>query len=106
MPLRKLGNHIDGNASFAQYPQAFAVEECLKHLAINLGDATAKPFRVDMIRVHGGKPPVYCVVIRSSAKDPLRQRLEQLLNRRLTCGISSFMLKADEAEQILAGARQ
>ena len=97
---------MDGIASFAQYPQAFAVEECLKHLAINLGDTTAKPFRVDMIPVHGGKPPVYCVVIRSSATEPLRQRLEQLLNRRLTCGSSSFMLKADEAEQILAGARQ
>jgi len=97
---------MDGNASFAQYPQAFALEECLKHLAIDLGDATAKPFRVDMIRVHGGKPPVYCVVMRSSAKEPLRQRIEQLLNRRLTCGISSFMLKVDEAEQIMAGTRQ
>ena len=96
---------MDGIAISKQYPQAGALEEALKHVAIGLGDATAKPFRVDMIRVHGGKPPIYCVVIRSSAKEPLRQRLEQLLNRRLTCGSTSFMLKADEAEHIVAGTR-
>ena len=65
-----------------------------------------RPFRVDVVRVHGGKPPIYSVVIRSSAKEPLRQRLEQLLNRRLTCGISSFMLKPDEATRIISGAGQ
>jgi hypothetical protein len=79
------------------------LEERLKQLAAELGDATAKPFRVDMIRVYGGKPPIYCVVIRSSAKKLLRQRLEQLLNRSLTCGSSSFMLKLDEPERIVAG---
>jgi hypothetical protein len=97
---------MDGIAISKQYPQAGALEEALKHVAIGLGDPTAKPFRVDMIRVHGGKPPVYCIVIRSFAKEPLRQKLEQLLNRRLTCGSSSFMLKADEAERIVAGTRQ
>ena len=61
---------MDSTASSAQYPQAAALEESLKHLAIEVGDATAKPFRVDMVRVHGGKPPIYCVVIRSSAKEP------------------------------------
>ena len=97
---------MDRSASSTEYPQASALEESLKHLAIEVGDATAKPFRVDMVRVHGGKPPIYCVVIRSSAKEPLRQRLEQLLNRRPTCGSTSFMLKADEAERILASARR
>ena len=96
---------MDGSASLAKYPHAVTLETCLRDLAFDLGDATIKPFRVDMIRVHGGKPPVYCVVIRSSAKEPLRQRLEQLLNRRLTCGSSSFMLKAAEAELIVGGAR-
>ena len=95
-----------GSASSPQYPQPLALEERLKRLALDLGDATAKPFRVDMIRVHGGKPPIYCVVIRSRAKEPLRERLEQLLNRRLICGGTSFMLKADEAERILADTRQ
>ena len=89
-----------------EYPQPSAVEERLKQFAIEVGDATLQPFRVDLVRVHGGKPPIYCVVIRSFAKEPLRQRLEQLLNRRLTCGSTSFMLKADEAERIVAGTRQ
>jgi hypothetical protein len=64
-----------------EYPQPSAVEERLKQFAIEVGDATLQPFRVDLVRVHGGKPPIYCVVIRSFAKEPLRQRLEQLLNR-------------------------
>ena len=93
---------MDANADFGQYPPALALEESLKHLALDLGDATVKPLRVDMIRVHGGKPPIYCVVIRSLIKEPLRQRLEQLLDRRLTCGGSSFMLTLEEAEQIVA----
>jgi hypothetical protein len=97
---------MDRSATATPYPQASALEERLKQLAIEVGDATPKPFRVDVVRVHGGKPPIYSVVIRSSAKEPLRQKLEQLLDRRLTCGISSFMLKADEATRIVSGARQ
>ena len=52
--------------------------------------------------MQGGKPPFYSVVIRSSAKASLREIVEQLLNRKLTCGISSFMLKAEEAERIMS----
>jgi hypothetical protein len=95
---------IDDSATSKQYPQASALEERLKHFAVEVGDVTPKPFRVDVVRVHGGKPPIYSVVIRSSAKEPLRKKLEQLLNRPLTCGISSFMLKADEATRIVSGA--
>jgi hypothetical protein len=95
---------MDRSASSTEYPQASALEESLKHLAIEVGDATAKPFRVNMVRVHGGKPPIYCVLIRSSAKEPLRQRLEQMINRSLSCGISSYMLKANEAARIISGA--
>ena len=84
-----------------EYPHPSLIESRLKQLAIELGDATVQPFRVDLVRVHGGKPPVYSVVIRSSAKESLRNRLEQLLNRKLTCGISSFMLQSHEAERLL-----
>jgi hypothetical protein len=93
---------MDTGATPTDYPQASALEERLKHLAIELGDATHKPFRVDLVRVHGGKPPIYSVVIRSSAKEALRNRLEQVLNRSLTCGISSFMLQAEEAQRIVS----
>src|SRR5215831_16776468 len=84
-----------------EYPHPSLIESRLKQLAIELGDATVQPFRVDLVRVHGGKPPVYSVVIRASAKELLRNRLEQLLNRKLTCGISSFMLQSHEAERLL-----
>ena len=86
-----------------QYPQASALEARLKQVAVEVGDSTAQPFRVDLVLVHGGRPPVYSVVIRSSGKESLRHRLEQLLDRKLTCGISSFMLQLHEAERLLSG---
>jgi hypothetical protein len=92
---------MNGMSYWTQYPQAEALEARLSRWATALGDRTDKPFRVDIVRVHGGKPPIYSVVIRSVAKEPLRQKLEQMLHRRLTCGISSFMLKADEAKFIV-----
>jgi hypothetical protein len=86
----------------AQYPQATALEQRLQQLAAEIGDATPKAFRIDMVRVHGGKPPVYSLVILSYAKEPLRRMLEQLLERPLTCGVSSFMIRADEARQMVS----
>jgi hypothetical protein len=83
------------------YPQALVVEACLQQVALELGDSIARPFRVDLVRVHGGKPPVYSVVIRSPAKESLRHRLEQLLERNFHCGVSSFMLQVHEAERLL-----
>ena len=83
------------------YPHPSAIEARLKQFAAELGDCSARPFRVDVVAVHGGKPPVYSVVIRSSAKELLRDRLAQLLNRKLTCGINSFMLQTHEAELLL-----
>jgi hypothetical protein len=90
---------------YLQYPQASVVEERLASCAVEMGDVTPKPFRVDMVRVYGGTP-LYSVVIRSAAKEPLRQRLEQLIERPLTFGISSFMLKAEEAQRIVGQLRQ
>ena len=54
-----------------------------------------------MVRIHGGKPPVYSVVFLAHAKEPFRRMLEQLLNRPLTCGVSSFNISAHEAHYIL-----
>ena len=93
---------MERSATSKQYPLASALEERLKLLALEAGDATPRPFRVDLVLVQGGKPPFYSVVIRSSAKASLREIVEQLLNRKLTCGISSFMLKAEEAERIMS----
>lgn len=66
-----------------EYPQASALEARLKQVAVEVGDSTAQPFRVDLVLVHGGRPPVYSVVIRSSGKASLRHRLEQLLTASL-----------------------
>ena len=93
---------MERSTTSKQYPLASALEERLKLLAFEAGDATPRPFRVDLVRVQGGKPPFYSVVIRSSAKASLREIVEQLLNRKLTCAISSFMLKAEEAERIMS----
>jgi hypothetical protein len=96
--------HQGLNMTASAFPQASVLEERLQRIAIEIGDPTQKAFRVDLVRVHGGKPPVYSVVIRSPAKEPIRMKLEEILNRRLTCGISSFMLKADEAQRIVLTA--
>jgi len=96
---------MHSSVATTHYPEASGVEERLKRLAVELGDIGPKPFRVDVVRVNGGKPPIYSVVIRSSAKEPLRAKLERLLNRPLTCGISSFMLKAEEVNKILNRAQ-
>ncbi len=85
-----------------RFPQASTLEDCLTRLAAGIGDKAPNPIGVNMLRVHGGKPPIYLVVIRSPSKEPLRQRLERLLNRQLAFGVSSFMLRADEAAQIIA----
>jgi len=87
-----------------QYPQAIVLEQRLQQLTAKIGDATRKPFRVDMVRIHGGKPPVYSVVFLAHAKEPFRRMLEQLLNRPLTCGVSSFNISAHEAHYILSCA--
>jgi len=89
-----------------QYPSKTEVEECLKSLAAEIGDPTAHPFRVDLVPLHGGKPPMYAVVILAAAKEPLRQKLSQILSRGFSLGVSSFMLTGNEAITLLKRYRQ
>ncbi|MEO8631332.1 MAG: hypothetical protein ABI612_25040 [Betaproteobacteria bacterium] len=79
------------------YPTSAEVEKCLKFIAVEVGDLSAKPFRVDLLSVSGGKPPMYTVVILSPAKEKLRQGLGELLDRSFSLGVGSFMLKGPEA---------
>jgi hypothetical protein len=85
----------------SQYPSKSEVEECLKTLAMETGDATVHPFRVDLVPLHGGKPPMYAVVILAASKEPLRQKLSQILSRGFSLGVSSFMLTGNEAVTLL-----
>jgi hypothetical protein len=48
---------MSAGSQLIQYPQASALEERLKHLAVEMGDVTPKPFRVDIVRVHGANRP-------------------------------------------------
>jgi hypothetical protein len=88
------------------YPSKTEVEECLKTLAVETGDATAQPFRVDLVPLHGGKPPMYAVVILSASKEPLRQKLSSILSRGFSLGVSSFMLTGNEAVTLLKRCRE
>jgi hypothetical protein len=80
-----------------EYPTSVEVETCLKNVATEVGDSTATPFRVDILPVYGGKPPMYTVVILSPAKERLRQGVGQILNRSFSLGVGSFTLKGAEA---------
>jgi len=84
-----------------RYPTASEVELGLKGVAAELGEQSSAPFRVGMLPVNGGKPPLYTVVILAAEREPLRQKLGQVLNRSFNLGVSSFALKANEAQVIL-----
>ena len=80
-----------------QYPTSSQLQVCLKNLASGLSCSEDRPFRVDMLPVHGGKPPMYTVVILSSAKERLREKLGEILHRSFSLGVGSFTLKGPEA---------
>ncbi len=84
-----------------QYPTSSEIEQSLKRFAEELGDTTASPFRVDLVARYGGKPPLYTVMMRCADKEPIRQKLSQVLNRRFSLGGTSFALDAQEAQQVL-----
>ena len=88
-----------------QYPTSSEIEQSLKRFAEELGDTTASPFRVDVVARYGGKPPLYTVVIRCAEKEPIRQKLSQVLNRPFSLGGSSFALSAGEAQRVLQFSR-
>ena len=88
-----------------EYPTQAELAGCLKDIASEVGDASTIPFRVDVVPLHGGKPPMYAVVILSASKEPLRQKLANILSRSFSLGVSSFMLNGDEAASILKYCR-
>ena len=83
------------------YPTITEVESCLKIIASEVGDKMDAPFRVDMVARYGGKPPLYTVFIRVADKEPIRQKLSQVVDRNFSLGGSSFALNATEAHVIL-----
>ena len=84
-----------------QYPTPKDVENCLNAVAAELGDTSESPFRVDVVARYGGRPPVDTVMIRTAEKEPIRQKLSQVLNRKFSLGGTSFAFNATEAQAIL-----
>lgn len=83
------------------YPTQSEIQSCLKQVARELGDPSPTPFRVDVLPVHGGKPPIYTVVMLSAEKAPVRDRIGQILSRSFSMGASSFTLKGEEAAVLI-----
>lgn len=83
-----------------EYPAESDLETCLRKIAYEAGDASGSPFRINMVRLHG-KPPMYSVVILSPKREPLRQRLGQLLSRNFSLGVTSIMLTVSDAQSLL-----
>jgi hypothetical protein len=81
-----------------QYPTPSEVEQSLKLFAEEIGDTTESPFCVAMVARHGGKAPVYSVVIRGVEQEPIRKKLAEVLNRRFSLGGTSLALDANEAQ--------
>ena len=85
-----------------QYPTSAELQACLKNLAIGVADSVDTPFRVNILPVYGGKPPMYTVVILSPAKERLRQKLGEILNRSFSLGVASFTLNGAEAVLLIS----
>jgi hypothetical protein len=83
-----------------EYPTEADLARCLSIVAQEAGDASA-PFRIDIVRLHG-KPPMYSVVILAAKREPLRQRLGQILSRPFSLGVTSVMLTVKEVEALIA----
>jgi len=80
----------------------------LKSLANLAGDPSARPFRVDLLRVHGrSASPLYTVVMLSQQRSLLREKLSDVLHRSFALGIRSFVLQASEAAILVSnGSKQ
>ena len=83
-----------------QYPTLSQVEESLKLFAEEIGEAMDSPFRASMVARHGGKAPVYSIVIRCVDQEPIRKKLAEVLNRKFSMGGTSLALDASEAQVI------
>jgi hypothetical protein len=83
------------------YPSEIQVELALKRLAADLDDHSSRPFRVDLLKVHGEEAPRYTVVVLSARRNLLYERLGEVLSRSFSLGIRSFLLTALEASKLI-----
>ena len=84
-----------------EYPSESRVELALRRLATEIGDDTADPFRVALLKIHGGQPPRYTVVVVSPKQMLLRERLGSVVGRSFSLGVRSFLLTVPEASRLI-----
>ena len=84
-----------------EYPSQGRVELALRRLAHESGDDTAVPFRVALLKIHGGQAPRYTVVMVSPNQILLRERLGSVVGRSLSLGVRSFLLTVPEALRLV-----
>ena len=84
------------------YPSKDELEAVLRTLAQQVGDSSARPFRVEPLPVHGSGSPMYTVVILSQQRSLLRDKLSGILHRSFAMGTGSFVLKASEVVTLIS----
>jgi hypothetical protein len=84
-----------------EYPSKSRVELALTRLADKIGDDTAHPFRVELLKIHGGQPPRYTVVVLSAKRMLLCDRLGAVVGRSFSLGVRSFLLTVPEALKLI-----
>jgi hypothetical protein len=106
--LRFVASQADQDEAYRMnYPSKDELEAVLRALAKQVGDISARPFRVDPLPVHGNGSPMYTVVILSQQRSLLRDKLSDILHRSFAMGTGSFVLKASEAVTLVShGAQQ
>ena len=87
--------------SLMEYPSKSRVELALTRLANEIGDDTAHPFRVELLKIHGGQPPQYTVVVLSPKRMLLCDRLGAVVGRSFSLGVRSFLLTVPEALKLI-----
>jgi hypothetical protein len=83
------------------YPSKSDVEWALTRLAREMGDDSLNPFRVDLLKIHGGHPPQYTVVVLSPERMRLFNKLGTVVDRSFSLGIRSFLLTVSEASKLI-----
>ena len=84
-----------------EYPRQTRVELALRRLATEIGDDTPDPFRVALLKIHGGQPPQYTVVVVSPKQMLLRERVGAVIGRSFSLGVRSFLLTVPEVLKLI-----
>ncbi len=84
-----------------EHPTNLQVQLALKRMAEELGDDSLRPFRVELLRIHGSEAPKYTVVVLSTRRALLCEHLGKVVGRSFDLGIRSFLLTLPQALRLM-----